>query len=69
MSAVISISALRFARDHGWIICLLRNLAVAGALCEAWEIGRLRGSLSYGYVSRRNAGRDLWEPGCGRPAP
>lgn len=44
------------------LVCLSRNLAIAGGLCAAWKLG-WNSNASFPIL-----GND-WRPGCGRSAP
>jgi len=48
-----------------WEWTLAHNLAIAGALCHSWRLGRV------GLHMERlpNPDFDFWRPGCGRSAP
>ena len=44
-----------------WVATLAHNLAVAGALCEAFDMG-------WNQAFGDGSGEDYWRPGCGRGA-
>ena len=45
---------------------LSHNLAIAGGLCEAYELGARRGFDVGAFMEFES---DEWHPGCQRPAP
>lgn len=61
---------LRWENDSDfrrWIITLAHNLAIAGWLCAAWELGKRGATRIWTRDEIDESSR--WFPGCGRSAP